>query len=177
MGKIQGAINGALGTAAASMVAIGHAKSTSEQKAQSAENTAVVAEGQAANAVMESYQEEQAWEHEAVDTGRKDAAGNPVMRTKAEMHHEAEGDLARAQTKFDEAKAGYEAGTVSEGTFIRRKNALQAAQDAFNVLDTEQTAIRVRGERANQMMEHALDLRERANEAQARHEKLWGGKK
>lgn len=177
MGKIQGAINGALGTAAASMVAIGHAKSTSEQKAQSAENTAVVAEGQATNAANESEAERVSWTNDKVDSGEVDAAGNPIMKTKSQMHAEAATavDAAQQEVANQEALEMLHIGDPVKS--LEARNALKEAKKAFETLDIEYQAIRSRQDRANQMGAHARELRTKADEARLKHEKLWGGKR
>lgn len=159
MGAIQSSINSMLGSVAGAAVGIKHIAQQSEANALTAENQALTAQGEAERATESSIKEINDWKTET------DAEG----KTMGLKHAEAKVALDEAEKKLSEAKTPIEK--------LEGRSARDMAKKAFDALNDEYNAIIERANRAATLRAHAEMMTTRAEEAKAKHESFWGGRK
>ena len=158
MGAIQGAINQAAGAIAGAAIAVKHTKEQEFNEAVSAQDHAVVVQGQAQTATDEA-----------------NAAYNKAQEPGGliEQHSNAEVKKEYADKAFEKAKNRKNASPV---TVFERMTAAQAADKAFTKLKDEYDSVVGMMDRATVMRRQAMQATELAVKKNARYKSRWGGR-
>ena len=152
MGAIQNSINQMTGALAGAALGVKHVKEQELSNVQQAESQAIIAQGQAETATKEA--------NEAYHAAK--APGGLIEKL-------AEADVALSSAKETAAAAK----TPIE--MLEGRKSVKAAQEAFNKLRDEYSAVEGMMKRAEVMRAHAEEMTSISEKKSTRFARRWGG--